>query len=108
MIKYIDISHSDYKQLVDKTGFYHITGALQFWRWDGDNHREDGPAYISPTGSVFWFNKGLLHRTDGPAIKISNGELSWALDGVEYRKEEWFLLLTPEQLAIALSNPENF
>lgn len=63
---------------------------------------------ISQDGRREWVADRFLHRTDGPAVVSPNGTRIWFLVGSEYSKEEWFSLLTPEQLTIALANPENF
>ena len=78
------------------------------WYQNGRCHRTDGPAIMHADGSVEWLQKDALHREDGPAGIYSNGFSCWYLNGVSYSKEEWFSKLTPEQLAIALANPENF
>lgn len=30
-------------------------------------HREDGPAWMFPSGTWAWYQNGKLHRMDGPA-----------------------------------------
>jgi len=40
-------------------------------------HREDGPAYISHCGDLYWYNHGQYHREDGPAIEECNGRKEW-------------------------------
>ena len=108
---YKEITYAEYERLQDKSGAYEVFSDHYLglsWYLNGELHRIEGPAIIWAGGWYEWHKNGKHHRTDGPAIKIANGEIAWALDGVEYSKEEWFLLLTPEQRAIALSNPENF
>jgi len=56
-------------------------------------HREDGPAYISPSGMEMWFRYGKRHRTDGPAVLSDSGVKAWWLYGVRYDPIEWLLKL---------------
>ena len=79
-----------------------------FWYQNGKPHREDGPAVIYLEGTDGWFLNGKLHRTDGPAVYLENGGGMYYLNGSFFDKEEWFKQLTPEELAVALANPENF
>jgi len=93
----------------------------EVWYKNGEIHRDHGPAIVRSTGSKVWYKNGKLHRTDGPAKILVNrnknrkiklrrliAKKAWHLFGKEYSKEEWFEQLTPEQLAIALANQENF
>jgi hypothetical protein len=50
-------------------------------------HREDGPAYIHPTGYQAWYKRGKLHREDGPAVIYPEGTKKWFLNGL-FQKEE--------------------
>ena len=81
---------------------------LELWFEDNKLHRRNGPAVITTNGSTLWFQEGRRHRGDGPAGIHPDGVMMWALNGIEYPKEEWFKQLSGEQLAIALTNPENF
>ena len=52
---------------------------------DGQLHREDGPARISPKLSrQEWYRHGKCHREDGPALVSSRGE-AWHFDGRHHR-----------------------
>ena len=127
---YEEITYEEYENLKDKTGAFHFhtpTGG-ELWHLDGKPHRVDGPAVICSNTSEAWYLNGLIHRTDGPAVifreewlrpsrrlsltgdvlNFNSKGYKWFLGGEEYQKEEWFNRLTQEQLAIALSNTENF
>ena len=108
---YKEISMEEYRCLNGHGVGYKICyndGTLQ-WVFSGKLHRKDGPALIVPGGYESWYLNGCRHRVDGPAVVFADYmNDSWHLYGLEYSKEEWFSLLTEEQLAIALANPENF
>lgn len=89
-MEYFEINADDYFEITD----FELSGK--------------GLKVISPNRSIKYFFNSLLHRTDGPAIIYENNMKCWYLDGYAYHKEEWFKLLTQEQLAIALANTENF
>ena len=69
--------------------------------WNGERHRENGPAVEYSSGTEIWYQNGECHRVDGPAIIHYNGVKGWYLDGRKYSKEEHALLawdrLTQEQ-----------
>ena len=44
-------------------------------------HREDGPAFVSSSGTKSWWVNGKRHREDGPAIEYVNGHKEWYLNG---------------------------
>jgi hypothetical protein len=55
------------------------------WYLHGQRHREDGPAIEHPNDCKQWWFHGKLHRTDGPAIEYLNGGKEWYLhDAIEY------------------------
>ncbi len=69
---------------------------------NGDFHREDGPAWISPDGSQVWWQHNGRHREDGPAEIFPDGEKQWWLHGNLRREggpaitgpdgtQEWYL-----------------
>lgn len=98
----------------DSNGFIFISNSIScaykmcYTKKDGIVHRIDGPAVICNDGDLEWYQNGKVHREDGPALMLKSEPYHWVLNDIEYTKEEWFSLLTEEQLAIALSNPENF
>jgi len=51
------------------------------WLYNGQYHREDGPAIESISGSKYWCFCGLLHRLDGPAYEGINGDKCWWYHG---------------------------
>ena len=112
---YKEITPERYRMLSDRSGAYRVRyefGNLS-WYVDGKCHRDDGPArirshFLDDGSTKEWYQNGKRHRADGPALIKSSGKTCWYLNGTRYSKEEWFSKLTPEQLAIALGNTENF
>lgn len=49
---------------------------------EGFPHKENGPAVIWASGSMFWYKDGILHREDGPAIIWDDGNMQWYKDGI--------------------------
>lgn len=47
---------------------------VSYYNADGELHREDGPAMISPEGTQWWMMNGKVHRVNGPAIIYQDGE----------------------------------
>ena len=77
------------------------------WYFHGFPHRIGGPAISSPD-SICWYEEGELHRVDGPAIIDVAGRKSYYLYGKFYSKEDFLSELSLEQMALYLSNPDNF
>ena len=48
---------------------FYPSGVRAYLDINNNFHRENGPAYISPT-SIEYFIHGKRHRIDGPAIKL--------------------------------------
>lgn len=84
------------------------------WEINGKLHREDGPAFICPSGKDFrhqrdddgvpvgvepeiecpieaWYTHGKKHNPKGPAVKWLDGRQEYWLDGEELKQEEWLL-----------------
>jgi hypothetical protein len=59
-------------------------------------HREDGPAFISMSGTKEWWINGKRHREDGPAIIYSSGTILWLLNDIHFIKKEDWLEALPE------------
>ncbi len=55
------------------------------WRLNDKLHREDGPAYIFPSGTRSWWINGRRHRTDGPAVEAASGVREWWENGKLHR-----------------------
>lgn len=64
----------------------------------GELHRVGKPAYINPTSGYesYWFN-GQRHREDGPAIIWGDGIEFYYFDGISYSKKEWQKLVSSTQ-----------
>jgi hypothetical protein len=45
-----------------------LSGNREIYIFDGQKHRDRGPAEIHPDGYKAWFKKGLRHNYSGPAI----------------------------------------
>lgn len=57
------------------------------WFEHGVLHREDAPAVIGDDGSEKWFCEGQLHRTDGPAITHGDGSKEYWINGRHHRED---------------------
>lgn len=62
--------------------------AGDFHRVDADGN-QDGPAIIYDDGNLLWCVNGENHRLDGPAWVSPSGDQSWYLDDHYMSKEEW-------------------
>ena len=51
------------------------------WYWADQRHREDGPAVERADGTKIWYWADQLHREDGPAVELVNGDKEWWLNG---------------------------
>ena len=58
------------------------------WYYNGQLHRDDGPAIECADGTKFWYINGKRHRDDGPAIECADGDKSWYLHGKEVTQAE--------------------
>lgn len=67
----------------------------KFWYRNGKRHREDGPAIEYSNGTKIWYLEGKLHREDGPAIEYTNGAKYWYLRGVSYSEQEFTQKMKP-------------
>ena len=57
------------------------TNGTKEWRFNGELHREDGPAY-EQSGHKEWYLNGQLHREDGPAVEYTDGTKEWYYEGL--------------------------
>ena len=64
-------------------------GIQEYFNENGEYHREDGPAYESPSGHKEWCIDGKYHREDGPARIYPNGNVDYFLNDVFYSKEDY-------------------
>ena len=62
------------------------TNGTKEWRFNGELHREDGPAY-EQSGHKEWYLNGVLHREDGPAQEYIDGHNEWYLNGKQHRED---------------------
>ncbi len=73
-----------------------MTIALIIFRFNGQMHRDDGPAVVYANGRQEWWCHGKLHREGGPAVMIPNHHVNWFNNGLHY--------LDGNQPAIILKN----
>jgi hypothetical protein len=59
---------------IDKNG-------TERWYFNGQLHREDGPAVIYADGTQMWYRNGKPHRTDGSAVIYADGIKLWYRNG---------------------------
>ena len=62
---------------------------IEFWYFNDELHREDGPALEYADGTKVWYLNGKLHRENGPAIEFPDGSKSWFLNGSQYSESEF-------------------
>lgn len=60
--------------VVTKTG---VAGYTLYNNTQGQLHRDDGPALITPEGTEYWYSGGNIHRSDGPAVIQKDGTRHW-------------------------------
>ena len=71
-----------YRVTVDDCG-------TKWWYFNGQLHREDGPAVEWADGTKYWHFNGKIHREDGPAIEWASGSKYWFLNGEELTEAEF-------------------
>ena len=59
------------------------------WYYNGQLHREDGPAVEYSDGYKAWYIKGERHREDGPALEFVNGTKEYWINGEELTEQEF-------------------
>ena len=64
-----------------------LSDGSQQWRYNGELHREDGPAVIWPDGTQVWWQNNKIHRVDGPAVIEANGTQFWYQNGELHRED---------------------
>ena len=73
----------------------------RYWYFNGNLHREDGPALEYSDGSREWYLNGLRHREDGPAIEHADGTRYWYLNGEDYTEEDFIKETKATKLTLA-------
>jgi hypothetical protein len=56
-------------------------GNKKWFNFQGEFHRDDGPAIEMTNGYKEWCQNGKAHREDGPAIEYRNGTRHWYING---------------------------
>ena len=64
-------------------------GTIEYRNGKNQLHCEDGPAFIYPNGTKYWFQNDQLHRIDGPAAIYSNGIKQFWVNGERLSKEQF-------------------
>ncbi len=61
---------------------------IEYYNYDGELHRLDGPAVIYDHGTKYWFKNGKLHRENNlPAIEYDNGDKEYYVNGNLHRED---------------------
>lgn len=66
----------------------------KIWQENGILHREDGPAYITFSGTECWYLNGERHRVGGPAVTRPDGTMSWWVKGTRAKSALEYQQLT--------------
>ena len=59
------------------------------WHFNGKLHRENGPAVEYANGSKVWYINDKLHRENGPAVEYADGTKEWYINGVKLTEEQF-------------------
>jgi len=79
-----------------------LSNGTKCWFLNDERHRVDGPAIEWGNGSENWFLNGELHREDGPAVEYANGTKHWYLNGKKLTEEEFLKKIAPvKELTVA-------
>ena len=70
------------------------SNGYQEWYLNGKRHRTDGPAITWPDKYQAWYLNDKLHRTDGPARIYPSGSPYWYLNGKKVNEATFNLILT--------------
>ena len=65
-----------------------FTDRSQMYCFQGQIHREDGPAVVVPDEMETWYKNGKIHRENGPAMtNLRSGTKMWMQNGVRHRED---------------------
>ena len=81
--------------MIPKIGLYimEYSDGSRHWYYDGERHRDDGPAVEDIDGYLRWYKHGKLHREDGPAVVNPVGKNYWHVNTRQYSEEEYNSLM---------------
>lgn len=94
------------EESIPRNGCYFIGCSICYYK-DNKLHREnDLPAVENSNGVLEWYFNGQRHREKGPAYVRTEGSgiKAWFLYDVEYTEEEFNIYLTKKKLKQALGN----
>lgn len=72
------------------SGRFYINDWIEY-RFYGNLHREDGPAWELDYGDEWykeWYINDHRHRINGPAVECADGTEEWWINGVEVDKKQ--------------------
>ncbi len=61
---------------------------------------------IDECGTKRWLFNGNLHREDGPAIEFADGDKKWYLNDILYSREDWLEMLLRDSKMKVLFNED--
>ena len=67
---------------------------IKYWFFNGQLHRENGPAVEYANGTKYWYLNDKRHRTNGPAVEYANGNKSWFLNGLCFTESDYWTELS--------------
>ena len=65
-----------------------LSNGTRKWYFNGNAHREDGPAKEFIDGAKEWYINGQLHRLDDPARIQSSGVIEWWISDRSFESQE--------------------
>lgn len=80
----IDLDDLEFEETESDIGFRreYEDGTVEYYNFEGQLHREDGPAIEFEDGTKKWLINDRLHREDGPAAIYADGSEFYFLKGV--------------------------
>ena len=80
----IPLDDQDFEETDSEIGFSreYEDGTIEYYNFEGQLHRTDGPAIEFSDGCKKWLIEGKLHREDGPAAIYADGSEFYFLNGV--------------------------
>ena len=76
--------------ILDKQVFFVNRYGAKCWYFNGELHRENGPAVEYANGNKYWFLNTQPHRENGTACEFANGGKIWYLNGKKYSESGYW------------------